>query len=217
MVGRDELPAGDALPDGLAAPICQADKAGGFRGRHVLTKFARLYYFAHTGLLKRGSVYTKLYLLRVPALFFMVFMLRYGEYLSFTFRIFFSFVLLALLILAVPFVCDMGDVAFDMMIAICLCIGILQAISQSSVFGFTALLPPAYNGAAMTGEAVAGIVVCGIRIATKLSFPDSDHGTIDASRIFFYTACAWCAACAILFILILRFGFTKYPTLNGSK
>jgi len=154
--------------------------------------------------------YLIVWLIMVPALFFMVFMLRYGEHLSFTFRIFFSFVLLALLILAVPFVCDMEDVAFDMMIAICLCIGILQAISQSSVFGFTALLPPAYNGAAMTGQAVAGIVVCGIRIGTKLSFPDSDHGTIDASRIFFYTACAWCAACAVLFILILRFGFTKH-------
>lgn len=161
--------------------------------------------------------YYIVWLIMLPSLCFMGIMLRYGEYLSFTFRIFFSFILLAGLILGVPFVCDAGDIAFDAMVAICLCIGVLQAISQSSIFGFTALLPQMYNGAAMTGQAVAGIAVCGIRIATKLSYPDTPQGTIDASKLFFYTACGWCGACAILFIVILRFAFTKHHLSDYSK
>eukprot|EP00494_Astrolonche_serrata_P026060 UN26321 len=114
-----------------------------------------------------------------------------------------------ILVILVPIICEMKN-SYDLMVALCFVLGTFQAIVQGGLFAMTSFLPPVYNGAGMTGQAVAGIVVCVIRIVTKLTFPSSDSGTKDASLYFFISAAVWTGFCAVFTIVILRSKFTQF-------
>jgi len=146
------------------------------------------------------------------SIFVMLLSLRWGESFSFTFRVVSSFLIYTVCMACVTSISNISDddKRFYSMLGICLGIGIFQGVVQSGIFGFTSLLPPVYNGACMTGQAVAGIAVCIIRVVTKIVFPESKEGTLDASEIFFYVAVGWCAICAFLFVFILRREFSKH-------
>ena len=135
---------------------------------------------------------------QVPNIIAMIFMIRYGHKITFTKRIAISFFILTFFVAIIPFCNDYfakqfsekETVPYLIFLFIVSIFGILTAIIQTALFGFAALFPPKYSQALQIGQAIAGVLICFLRILTKLVLPNNLHGngilyfTIGASILY---------------------------------
>ena len=86
-----------------------------------------------------------------------------------------GFVLLFATLLGAAYSESVGALLFMTVIA-----AVGDGIVQSTLYALSAPMPPRYTGAIMVGVAVAGVLVAVLRIATKLSFPNTVDGALTA-------------------------------------
>ena len=120
----------------------------------------------------------------VPNLLCTVLMIPFGSRLSWTFKILGSFTLVAILVVSIPYIVPNGanplqlarDESFLLFLFIVVAIGVASSVLQCSIIAFCGLLPTRYLQTLMGGQAVSGIVVCVIRICSKLFLPLTPSG-----------------------------------------
>ncbi|KAL4428588.1 hypothetical protein ABPG77_008900 [Micractinium sp. CCAP 211/92] len=76
--------------------------------------------------------------------------------------------------------------------------GICDGLAQGALFGEAALLPPRYTQALVAGTAVSGVVVSVLRVVTKATLPDTEHGLRQSANLYFTITALVCAACVVV-------------------
>jgi len=105
-----------------------------------------------------------------------------------------------------------------------LCVGALgfgDAIVQGSIFGLVGMFHPRYTGAVMTGNAVAGVAISILRVATKsLSAWISNA---NSAKLYFLVSDIVLVICIFVYYFVLRrspvtlYYMTKGSTANRTK
>ena len=98
----------------------------------------------------------------------------YGNKYSFVLRISGGYIMIAILMLILPFVTNAlkSGSAFGADIGILLIFGVFGGIVQSSTFALGGMLPPKYIGAIMFGQGISGIVLNICRAICLLAIPN---------------------------------------------
>jgi len=160
----------------------------------------------------RQTEYYITMVLTYPFILMFLVMLRYGAQLSFSIRIITAFTLQGVALAMVPVFVETqdADTGFWIVIAITFVIGLGTAVLQSSIYGFTSLLPSVYSQAMMAGQAIAGVSVSITRIITKQVFPETHAGYSEGGKIFFGVGAGCNLICAFGFLVVLRLGFVRF-------
>ena len=124
-----------------------------------------------------------------PNFLFVFVVIAYGHYFSFTTRLLIIFLCTAISIVLVPIMSQNlpESIAYNGVLIVCGLVGCSTATLQATTLSFTGLLPIKYVLANVSGQALAGLVVCLIRIFTKLLEPDNNKGYIEGGMIYFIT------------------------------
>ena len=120
----------------------------------------------------------------IPNLACIILMIPFGDRLSWNVKILGCFSILAVLVLSIPYITDPqwnifgfsqtgGYYAFLVIVAV---IGCLSAVLQCSITAFCGLLPVTYLQTVLAGQSVSGILVCVIRIGSKVMLPLTPDG-----------------------------------------
>lgn len=123
-----------------------------------------------------------------PNLIGLVAMVKYGAKLSFRALTIPSFTLYTVVLVVVPllyYIVGSGMAGMVLTITAVFFVGLANAVCQAGVFGFAGFLPSEFTQGAMSGNGIAGVLVCVIRIITKLSMPNDDSGIRDSTLVFF--------------------------------
>jgi len=94
--------------------------------------------------------------------------------------------------------------------------GCATAVLFGSVLGMSALFPPSYTGAVMSGNGIAGLVSIFLRIITKVSLPNSTRGLKFSSMLFFGLAAFTILICVVSFVVLLKLPVTQYYLLKNK-
>lgn len=109
------------------------------------------------------------------------------------------------------------------LLSTCIC-GALAASLSSGLFGLAARFPPAYTGAMMTGQGIAGLTVALASIITTVSTPstlscDDDTSTKDddgcvnttdyGAFAYFFISTLVLVSCVLSYMVLHRLPFTK--------
>jgi solute carrier family 29 (equilibrative nucleoside transporter), member 1/2/3 len=99
----------------------------------------------------------------------------YGNQYSFVLRISGGYLIVAVLMIALPLITNAlsPGKAFAADISILLIFGVFGGIVQSSTFALGGMLPPKYIGAIMFGQGISGIVLNLCRAICLLAIPDN--------------------------------------------
>jgi len=92
----------------------------------------------------------------------------------------------------------------------------VDAIVQGSAYGIAAFFPPEYAQAIQSGNAIAGIVVCILRIITKASFPLDVNGLRRSAIVYFAIAAFVLLLCIFAYIVLIRLPFTIHCLSENS-
>ena len=140
----------------------------------------------------------------VPQLPLLVLMVNYGHHFSYTSRILWSFALVGVVLILMPFLAHYSKFV---VLGLTVLLGVATAVLQPSLFGFTSQLPGIYSQGVMAGQGVAGIMASVLRIVTKASLPGKGR---ESATIYFMLAASSIVACIAGFIFLVRMDFTKY-------
>jgi len=122
-------------------------------------------------------------------------MLLYGTKMPVGFRTVFGFaVLLASLLLAIP------TKTMGMHVFLVITVGLGDALTQGSVYGFAGQLSPLHTGAVMMGNGASGFMVSGLRLITK-AMVSSLYGSF---ALFFLLCGVQIAACIAGWFVLRR-------------
>lgn len=90
--------------------------------------------------------------------------------------------------------------------------GCCSALLFGAILSFTAIFPPHYTTAVMSGNGVAGIIAGLLRVITLASVKDPASAAAgkSSSLIFFGITTAIFAACIVAFIAMLKNAYTEY-------
>lgn len=99
----------------------------------------------------------------------------YGNKYSFVLRISGGYLVIAVLMIALPLITNAltSGPAFAADISILLVFGVVGGVVQSSTFALGGMLPPKYIGAIMFGQGISGIVLNICRAICLLAIPDN--------------------------------------------
>jgi hypothetical protein len=96
------------------------------------------------------------------------------------------------------------------LVAVC---GASDGVAQGALFGEAALLPARYTQALISGTAMSGVAVSLTRVITKAAMPDTPAGLRASALLYFVLAACTCAACAVLYALVLP----RLPAIRAWK
>lgn len=122
----------------------------------------------------------------IPNLLFIVLMIPFGDRCSWSFKILGCFVVVAVIVFAIPLIVPFGANPFRLslrwsyyvFLLFVAAIGVSSAILQCSVIAFCGLLLSKYLQTVMGGQAVSGILVSVLRIFSKLFLPSNASGSV---------------------------------------
>lgn len=150
-------------------------------------------------------------ILSYPSLIFLAIMVRFGPRVSFSFRIVSCFSVMAFLVAGVPLIAYVeSEWSFQVLCALVFVLGVCLSIIQSSVFAFASKLPPLYTQAVMSGQGVAGIGVCLLRILTKFMYPPTPSGIASGTMVFIFISAAISLVSVIAYAVAIRQPFTRH-------
>jgi len=133
----------------------------------------------------------------ISLLLFMFIMVLYGTKLPMGFRVVMGYgILLFALLIAIPV--KVVGIHYLLVIAV----GIGDALTQGSVYGFAGQLSPLHTGAVMMGNGGSGLISSGLRLLTKALVSDS-YGSFTV----FFLLCG----CQIAFCLLGWFYLRSLP------
>ena len=161
-------------------------------------------------------MFTLVPVLCIPNFLGMVFMIRFGHEFSWTVKITSTFICIFIILVCIPCIVSYSRSrlsetdGYIILLILSGIIGLLTAILQCSVIAFISLLPSKYIQTGLSGQAVSGIIVCLIRILTKLLFTKTDNDIIIGGLIYFIVGSIITAICAMSFILLKKMAFVKY-------
>ena len=118
-----------------------------------------------------------------------------------------------------------GDATMAWSLATLVCLGALTALVQGGSFGAASCLPPRYNQAIMSGQAVAGVVSALVALASTLGSVPGDgdgdgNGDEDASAqasTYFFTAAALLAACHVGCLFLPSVPFYRHHAARAEE
>jgi Nucleoside transporter len=150
--------------------------------------------------------------MNVPSPILQILMIKYGQNMSFSIRIFFWFALETGMLVLLPFYehAFNQDTALYLTLASIFLFGASTAILQSTLFGFAGLLPPTYTQAIMSGQGGAGLVIGALRIITKVAYPDSPHGTRASGQLYFFISAFIVFSCIVSYLILVRLEYTQH-------
>lgn len=136
----------------------------------------------------------------VPNLCGLLFAVKYGARFSFRNRIVLGFSIFLACIGALPFITSRTAA-----VALVGVIGFADAVVQGSIYGLAGQFHPRYVGAVMSGNGVAGVTVCLLRILTKAVVPASykNAGELSAGLYFGLSAIV-ILACILVYAFVLE-------------
>jgi equilibrative nucleoside transporter 1/2/3 len=100
--------------------------------------------------------------------------------------------------------------AFWAMLALTFFSGCFSALLFGAILSFTALFPPNYTTAVMSGNGIAGIIAGLLRVITLAALPDTDSGSKTSSLIFFGITTTIFGVCIASFISMLKNSFVVH-------
>ena len=120
----------------------------------------------------------------IPNLIFILLMIPFGDRFSWTSKILGCFIIVGILVFIIPFTISSHNNIFNLtqtksyniFLIIVAFIGCSSAVLQCSITAFCGLLPMKYLQTVSGGQAVSGILVCIIRIFSKLFLPLTPQG-----------------------------------------
>lgn len=147
-----------------------------------------------------------------PSPIVQLFMVKFGKHMSFTIRVSLWFSVATVCLVLIPLI--QGHFAYTttywLTLSIVFLLGIATAVLQATVFGFGGLLPSRYTQAIMSGNGIAGLVVCGLRMLTKVSYKNDPSG-IQTSAILYFSICASITfLCVVGYMVLVHLPITKY-------
>ena len=99
-----------------------------------------------------------------------------------------------------------GVTAYALMMVFCGFCGFVSAVFQGTSLGFTGQLPVSYVQACYSGQAVAGIIACIIRIITKAAV----KSTVSGGRVYYIIGAAFNIFSLIMFLVAMRTPFVQH-------
>jgi len=181
----------------------------------------------------RKVEYTFVAVYMVSVFITLMLLVKYYKNASFSVRILGGFSAFLILVIAIPALdlafFGFGDISegeldststsimFWIMLGVILCTGTADAIVQGSTYGIAAFFPPEYAQAIQSGNAIAGIVVCILRIITKVSFPFDVNGLRRSAIVYFAIAAFVLLLCIFAYIIFIRLPFTIYCLSKNSN
>lgn len=155
----------------------------------------------------------------VPNLVFTLLMIVYGNRFSFRLRIVGTFTITGIVMALIPvLVIDVAETpSYDLLMIICSFVGIASAILQATTIGFTNLLPPKYTQSNISGQSVAGILACIIRIFTKALEPNDNSGYINGGWYYFTAGAVGNIICGLAFIWAANTDFVQYYLFKNDE
>ncbi|ETO11959.1 hypothetical protein RFI_25419 [Reticulomyxa filosa] len=117
-----------------------------------------------------------------------------------------------LFLMAFPVLCqslsEMGG--YIVTLALAVWIGMTSSIIQGTALGFTALLQPKYAQVCVSGQALAGIIACVIRIITKAAMSGSTKKINQGGLVYYIIGGVVSLVCAVLFVIAFRTAFVQH-------
>ena len=143
-----------------------------------------------------------------------VFIVLYGHKFSYVLRISGGFLVIAVLMIALPLVTEFlnSDAGFTACICILVVFGAMGGIVQGSVFGLGGMLPGKYMGAIMFGNGLSGITLNVLRAITLAVYPPvaGSDNNYKGSLIYFILASVILVICAIGMVVFMRLPLAQY-------
>jgi Nucleoside transporter len=138
--------------------------------------------------------------------FVQVFIIIWGHKLSYVFRISGGFLVIAVLMIILPFVTNYldPDQGFIACMVVLIVFGATGGFVQGSVFGLAGMLPGKFMGAVMFGNGISGIAINAMRAICLAIFPP-----IKGSSNSFYGALVYFILAAVL-LIISSFAFVYF-------
>jgi equilibrative nucleoside transporter 1/2/3 len=135
--------------------------------------------------------------------------MNYGHLLSNKFKLQTGFIMTAVLVATVPFLSNYlnHDAAFYAVFVVLCLFGLVNGMTQGTVFGSAGILPPKYTGVIMSGNGLAGILSGIINLIILLIVPKKGFGD---ALVFFGILIAILIGCAIGFPYCIETDFYKY-------
>jgi hypothetical protein len=100
--------------------------------------------------------------------------------------------------------------AFYLAQLLILLIGVLLDVTLSSAFGSACLQAQRFTTVMATGNGAAAVMVCALRVLTKLSIRDTQHVQTTSTPIHFALALSVSDACAPRFVALLRTPLVRF-------
>lgn len=88
--------------------------------------------------------------------------------------------------------------------------GVTAALTNAGLFGLAAQFPQRYTQSAMSGQALAGVLICVLRIITKEVYGTSFDGVRKSSLLYFGVTCFFMLLCAAGYMTLRQLPFVRY-------
>lgn len=155
--------------------------------------------------------------------FLQLFMVKISSMLSYRSRIVGGFFVYTTAVILVPIVAEYikdREKSYLWVLALMIAIGASNAILSATIFALGAMFPPKYSQGIMMGNGWSGVIVCAIRIVTKLIFKEDDAGYRASAFCFFGSAAFTTALCIAAYAYIANAAFSQMyfvdPTLQPA-
>ena len=89
-------------------------------------------------------------------------------------------------------------------------IGLADAVSQATLFGWAGMLPPQYTQALQLGTGVSSLFDGLLRIATKLAFAEDPRGLSHSAILFFGITCLLIVGCILSYWFVSGQPFVRH-------
>eukprot|EP01118_Nematostelium_gracile_P017103 TRINITY_DN7214_c0_g1_i1.p1 TRINITY_DN7214_c0_g1~~TRINITY_DN7214_c0_g1_i1.p1 ORF type:complete len:404 (+),score=47.62 TRINITY_DN7214_c0_g1_i1:94-1305(+) len=147
----------------------------------------------------------------VPNLVMYIPVILFGGRFSFGSRILMGFVTFLITMITIPIITATHHfISFGTTLTCAIIAAIADSVLEGSLYGFAGLFPPQNTVAIVTGTGMAGVIVCCLRIFTKLSLAQNGRGLQISTAIFFSLCVLFLVFCVVCFFLLRRQDYTKF-------
>lgn len=166
---------------------------------------------------KSNIMFWLIFVYSIPNVLVTLIMVKYGSYISFSFRIIFCFITTAIVLAFIPFMTTIiksQQIGYYCSLCIAVYVGFSNAMLQATTIGFTNLLPQKYTQFNIAGQCLAGILACLIQILCKMldktSDGNSNNNYVISGRYYFIIGAVGDIVCAIGFVYVINGIFVKF-------
>lgn len=140
--------------------------------------------------------------------------LKVAPKFSFRSRILVCFTIDLVMLLAVPWIDNVFSTTAAIVVTYIACFftGMATSVLFGTVFGLSALFPPDYAGAIMSGNGIAGVLCSVLSIITFVATPDTTAGHRTSGLLFFSLASLTIVVCIGSYFVLQGLPITQYHT-----